>query len=222
MYTTSYLYKYRIPILLTYILNPMIVPPVALVLVSFHTGASEQDIITVLSRSMGLYFFTPGAMLYFLRRAGFIRSFEVRTRRNRLIPLLGGMVITVAAIPIVSADVGPATEFVFAVAASFAMVTFAAAIVTLRIKLSLHVTAYTGLFVLLVWLAIFIPPGRENVFIISPVLACASLLLVLIVVWARICSGAHTIREVGTGIIFGLTSTAAALYLVRSVLPMTS
>ncbi len=206
--------------MLAYVLNPLVVPPVALGLLAVHAGADDGAMIWIVSSATGMYVVLPGLMLFFLKRAGHIQSFEIRNRPERMLPMIGGIGFSLAAIPVVSLGAGAATELVALVASCLSVAAITAAIVTLRIKLSLHAAAYVALTVLLTWIAIFVPPAPATALAVGQEMVIASFFLIPVVVWGRLKSRAHTGVEIAAGIVFGLVAMSLSLYIVQMVRPL--
>ena len=205
--------------MLAYWLNPLIVPPVALGLLGVHTGADQASMIWIVSMATTIYIVLPGVMLYLLRRAGRIQSFEIRNRSSRITPMMGGVAFSLSAIPLVSTHAGASSQLVTLVATCLFIASLMAALLTLRQKLSLHSASFSGLFVIVTWLFLFVPPATGAWFFVDPGLTVVSLLLIPVVAWSRLRTSAHTPAEVVTGIVFGLVTITVSLYILGPVWP---
>ena len=73
---------------LSYFLNPLVFPPVAFSLVSWHFGAPAAEALWVLGVSLAFFCVVPLLALLWMVRAGRAATIEIRDRTGRRTPLL--------------------------------------------------------------------------------------------------------------------------------------
>ncbi len=209
--------------LLSYVINPLVLPPVGFGLILWHFGASGQEIALIVAVSLVFFCLIPLAYVVSMIRRGEAESLEVRERAGRLKPFLVG--ITSYAIGmVVMALVGTtAVPFLVALALIYPINTAILLIVNLRWKISIHMTSLAGFVSILLFVSLTVwrdlPPDTEAVL---TVLTVAPLLILLpLLMWARVRVGAHTPGQVFAGAVFGLVVPIIELSIIVRALGLT-
>jgi hypothetical protein len=213
---------FRAASIVSYVLNPLVFSPIGFALIHAHFGARWTDVAATFGVSLAFFCLAPLAYLLWMVRHGEAATLEVRDRRLRARPLLVGMACYVAGTLALSATLdGPARPVVLAYAALFPLNTAAILLVTLRFKMSIHMTSLAGFVVGLLFVALapwpHVPAG--TVLRLPPELALALAPLIPLLAWARVRSRAHTPAEVAVGTAFGLVVPILELAAIFHLLP---
>ena len=204
-----------IALVTTYAVNPFILPPVFLLLVRTSLGAVDRQ-LTVLVVATVFYFVLPVALLIVLRRMDLVDSIEVRSRRKRSLPYAAGIALSTLAIPALWLA-SNRNGFIAALMSVFAVNLVLLFLINRRTKISVHAAGISGL-AALAWFLFLLRSGISDAG--SPLSAdhVAFLsALVLLVCWSRVRLGAHTVREVSVGTVFGFCITLAELFVLYRV-----
>jgi len=199
--------SYRLANALSYILNPLVLPPVAFALIDAHFGAGLLEVAWTFGVSLAFFCLVPLLYVLGMIRMGRTESLEVRDRSARLEPLLVGMAsYAIGALLLWRVVDGPALPLIVAFAALFPINTVVILLVNMRWKISIHMTTLAGFVGVLLFTALTVwrdlPTGIEaalTVATVGPLLALVPLLM-----WARVRVGAHTLGQVWAGAAFGL------------------
>ena len=196
------------------VVNPLILPPFLLILLAY-VMETPPSVVWKLGLVGGLlYFILPLVYIALLLKHGKIESIEARNQSNRSGPLWVGVLLLVVAIPGVWLVTNEVSSIFSLVAVLFAVNGLVIAFVTPSFKISIHSSGMAGFvsipFVLelLNWIPAF--PGGNGVFI-------GSLIFVGLVGWARVFSGAHTLKQVIWGSGLGLLLPALEIALLAKV-----
>ena len=213
---------YRLASAVSYILNPLVFPPVAFTLIDAHFGAGPVQLLWTFCVSLTFFCLVPLLYVVGMIRAGRTESLEVRDRASRLGPLLVGIgSYAVGALLLWRTVEGPALPLIVAFAALFPLNTAVILLINLRWKISLHMTSLAGFVSVLLFTALTVwrdlPAGIEAALTLATV--GPLVLLVPLLMWARVRVGAHTPGQVVAGAAFGLFVPLAELWaLVYGVL----
>lgn len=211
---------YRAANLLSYVINPLILPPVGFGLILWHFGASGREIALIVAVSLVFFCLVPLAYVISMIRRGEAESLEVRERAGRLKPFLVG-ITSYAVGMIVMALVGTtAVPFLVALALLYPLNTAILLLVNLRWKISIHMTSLAGFVSILLFVSLTVwrdlPPDTEAV--LTALTVAPLLVLLPLLMWARVRVGAHTTGQVAAGAIFGLVMPVAELFVIVRVL----
>jgi hypothetical protein len=207
---------YRVANAVSYVLNPLALPPVGFGLVQWHFGAGVLEIAWTVVVSAVFFCFIPLLYLLGMVREGRAESLEVRDRGRRLRPFLFGVGSYLAGIAVLGATVRTALPLLVGIAATFPVNTLLIVLINTRWKISVHMTSLAGFVSLLLFVALTVwrdlPPGAEAALTAASV---APLLLLLpLLMWARVRVEAHTPGQVLAGALFGLLVPFAELYVL--------
>lgn len=213
-------YGYHAANVLSYFLNPLVLPPVGFGLILWHFGAPAGEIAWIVAVSLVFFCLVPLAFVIWMIRRGEAESLEVRRQDRRLKPFLVG-IISYAVGMIVMATTGTtAVPFLVSLALLYPINTAIIVLINLRWKISVHMTSLAGfvsilLFVsMTVWRAL--PPATEAV--LTAVTVAPLLVLLPLLMWARVRVEAHTPGQVAAGALFGLVVPVVELWVIVRVL----
>lgn len=208
---------YRLANAVSYVLNPLIFPPVAFALLDAHFGAGPVEVAWTFGVSAVFFCLVPLFYVLGMVRTGRAESLEVRNRERRLKPFLVGIAsYTVGAVLLAVTVEGPALPLIVAFAALFPVNTAVLLLINLRWKISIHMTSLAGFVSVLLFTAVTVwrdlPTEAE---VALTVATTAPLLLLLpLLMWARVRVSAHTAGQVFAGAAYGLLAPLVELYLI--------
>ncbi len=203
---------------ITYIINPLILPPILLSIVCAKltlTGAQTATIIT-----LSIIFFALIPFVIILRVAethGGV-SIELRQKELRLAPYLVSIASDFVVLALVHTLARPVPKLITSLLLCYALNAVILFLINTRFKISLHMASITGfvsmtLFILLEKEAIL--AGGTTQLVLAIILG---VLATPIVVWARLHLRAHSRPEVIAGTVFGLTVPYALLYFLERII----
>jgi hypothetical protein len=211
---------YRLANALSYFLNPLVLPPVSFGLVQAHFGASAAEVAW--TAAVSLVFFCAVPLLYVIGmvRRGEAESLEVRAQGMRTRPFVVGILSYAIGLVVLALTVRTALGLIVSMAALMPLNTAMMALINLRWKISIHMTAMASFCSVLLFAALYVTPevwralpdpweARLTVASVAPLLA-----LIPALMWARVRVGAHTTRQVLAGALYGLIVPFAELYLL--------
>ncbi len=197
---------FRAARVVSYLLNPLVFPPIGLALVHAHAGPSAAGAVLGGLATLGLgavfYCLVPLAYIVRLVRSGQAESLEVRDRFVRLRPLAVSIAsYAVGAVALAATVDGPARPLILTFAVFFPLNTIGLLAITRRWKISLHLSSLAG-FVAVQGYAVWTLPAA-GVLTLSTASVALLLPLVPLLMWARVRSGAHTPAQVVAGAAYG-------------------
>ena len=206
---------YRAANAVSYVLNPLVFPPVAFALIAAHFGAGWREAAWTFGVSLAFFCLLPLFYVMGMIRRGRTESLEVRERSARLEPLLVGMAsYAVGALLLWATVEGPALPVIVAFAALFPVNTALILLINTRWKISLHMTSLAGFVGVLLFTAMTVwrdlPAGVEAALTVATVVPLVP--LVPLLMWARVRVGAHTVGQVVAGAVFGLVVPQVQLW----------
>ncbi|GAB5535523.1 MAG: hypothetical protein Rubg2KO_17720 [Rubricoccaceae bacterium] len=211
---------YRVANAVSYVLNPLVLPPVAFALLDAHFGARGLEVLWTFAVSAVFFCLVPLFYILGLVRRGRAESLEVRQRESRLGPFLVSLVSYAIGAVLLGLTVdGPARPLILAFAAIYPINTVVLLLINTRWKISLHMSGLAAFVGVLLFAALTVwrdlPDGLEAALTLATV---APLVLLLpLLMWARVRVGAHTTGQVIAGTAFGLVVPLVELYLVVHV-----
>ncbi len=202
---------------LTYLINPLIFPPVIVTLAAAHAGASSGTLWWVAISSGILYFLLPVGVLAYLMIRGRIQSFEVRVRKRRILPLFIGFGLALAAIPVIEIGAGESRDLVGWITGCFATNILILLLITRAWKISLHVAGVAGLTAFLWWIASHIVAADPSSIQLTISGSLATFVLIPILMWSRVRVKAHSVAQVVAGAVLGAVIPLTELYVLQAL-----
>ncbi len=198
---------YRLANAISYLLNPLIFPPIAFALIDAHFGAGRAEIAWTFGVSGVFFCLVPLFYVLGMVRAGRAESLEVRSQERRLSAFLVSLAsYVVGALLLWRTVEGPALPLIVAFAALFPINTALLLLINLRWKISIHMTSLAGFVGVLLFTSLTawrdLPAGVETA--LTLVTVGPLVLLVPLLMWARVRVEAHTVGQVWAGAAFGL------------------
>lgn len=208
---------YRMANAVSYILNPLVLPPVAFALLDAHFGARGLEVLWTFSVSAVFFCLVPLFYILGLVRRGRAESLEVRQRERRLGPFLVSMVSYALGTALLALTVdGAARPLIVAFASIYPINTVVLLLINTRWKISLHMSGLAAFVAVLLFAALTVwrnlPDGVEVALTLATV--GPLVLLLPLLMWARVRVGAHTTGQVIAGAAFGLVVPLIELYTV--------
>lgn len=194
-------FGYMLASVISYIVNPLILPPILFVCVLFHFGAGSGEIWQTVAISA--FFFAVIPLLYLVLAVyrGEIETLEVRTREHRFRPLMVGIVAYALGVLVLFLTVDTARSLITLLAVIYPVNGVLVTLITLRWKISVHMSGLAG-FVASLFYLYTMQVGSDKVVPGSVLFMLIALIPILM--WARVRSGAHTFAETVGGTLFGL------------------
>lgn len=207
---------YRIASTLSYLINPLILPPIGFGLVLWHFGAGAPEIRDAVGIGLVFFFLIPLVYVAVMVRRGKAATLEVRHRSARTRPFLFGITSYSVGVLFLWMTLETARPLMLAIAAIYPINTALVAMINLRWKISVHVASVAGFLAGLIFVA-RMPWDVPTLGVLTMTSVAPSLLLIPLLMWARVRSGAHTPGEVAAGSVFGFGVTLLQLVVAVSV-----
>jgi hypothetical protein len=213
-------HAHRLATALSYLLNPLILPPLSFALVQAHFGAEWTEVVWTAVVSAVFFFLVPLLYVIWMVRRGVAESLEVRSREMRTRPFIVGIVSYAVGLIVLALTVRTALPLIVALAALMPINTAVMTLINLQWKISIHSAGLASFCSALLFVAVYVTPelwstlpaGWEAFLTVASV---ATLLpLVPLLMWARVRVGAHTPRQVLAGALYGLTVPFLELYAI--------
>jgi membrane-associated phospholipid phosphatase len=215
---------YRLANAVSYVVNPLVLPPITFGLVQAHVGAGAAEIALTAVVSVVFFVLLPLAYVVWMVRRGEAESLEVRAQGKRTRPFLAGVASYAVGLTILWYIARSTPDLVIAIAALMPANTLVMALINLRWKISIHVTAIASLCSALAFSALCVAPGAwplppaERGGLLDFGTVAMVLPLVPLMMWARVRVEAHTPRQVLGGALYGLLVPFAELWAIGSAL----
>ena len=198
----------------SYVVNPLVLPPLVYGLVLAHIGASAGDV--ALGAGIGGVFLGVVPLLHvgWMRYRGEVRSLEIRDRRKRTEPFVVSLAATLAALFAVGALDVQGGRLIAALLGCHFLNTVLLLGITRWWKISVHCASMAGALGTLVFVWAHVPGSTPDTPLYGGGILGTGVILVLLLLWARVRSRAHTLGQATAGTVLGLV----APYLELSVL----
>jgi len=203
--------------LVSYVVNPLILPPLVYAMVLAHMGASRIDVLW--GAGIGLVFLALVPLTYvgWMRLQGRIESLEIRDRSKRTEPFLVVLGAGLAALGMVLGIEITGQRLLAALVGCHVLNTVVLFLITTRWKISVHCASVAGAEATLGFVQSHVPGTVLSPAVVGNGVLAGGAVLVGLVLWARIRSRAHTFWQAGAGAGLGLVSYAELLILARFV-----
>lgn len=171
--------------------NPIVLVPIFFAWVLLDAGWPTRAVLDAVLLSTLFLSIAPVLVIVWMVRTGRAETIEVRARSHRGSPFFVAFLGGCAALGwslLVDWPTGPLFE---PLVGCFIVNTVLLAAVNTRFKISLHAASVAGFVSMAAWLATGVVPAL-------------AIVLVPLVMWSRVQTGAHSLREVVAGATYGL------------------
>ena len=207
---------YHVANVLSYVFNPLVLPPVGFGLILWHFGAPGAEIAWVVGVALVFFCLIPLAYVIRMIRRGEAETLEIRRRESRLKPFLVGITSYAVGMVVMATTGTTAVAFLVALALLYPINTALIVLINLRWKISVHMTSLAGFVSILLFVTLTVwrdlPPATEVV--LTAVTVTPLLVLLPMLMWARVRVGAHTPGQVVAGALFGLVLPVVELSII--------
>ncbi|MEP0546634.1 MAG: hypothetical protein ABJF88_06870 [Rhodothermales bacterium] len=214
---------YHVANVLSYVFNPLVLPPVGFGLILWHFGAPGTEIAWVVGVALVFFCLIPLAYVIRMIRRGEAETLEIRRRESRLKPFLVGITSYAVGMVVMATTGTTAVAFLVALALLYPINTALIVLINLRWKISVHMTSLAGFVSILLFVTLTVwrdlPPATELV--LTAVTVTPLLVLLPLLMWARVRVGAHTPGQVVAGALFGLILPVVELSVIVRALGLT-
>ena len=188
----------------SYVLNPLILPPVLFATVVSLAGGEIGEVFA--AAGLTLFFFALVPLIPMIRetRARPESTLELRDRLRRTGPYATGVVSYLVCIPALRVMNLPPPEILLGMVICFIINGILLMVINLSWKISLHVSTIAGCFSILGFVMIRLLATAENWGRLGmAVLLTIAVSFTTLVMWARVRDHAHSVSQVVAGAIFG-------------------
>lgn len=184
-------------------INPIVLVPIFFAWVLAGAGWPTRAVVDAVLLATLFLSIAPVVLIVWMVRTGRAETIEVRTRSHRTGPFLVAFLGGITALgwsAVIDWPTGPLVEPLLG---CFLLNTALLAAVNTRFKISLHAASVAGFVSMAAWLSVAV------------VIPALSTILVPLVMWSRVHTGAHTLREVVAGAAYGLTIPIVELEMLQ-------
>jgi hypothetical protein len=202
----------------SYVVNPLILPPLVYGLVLAHVGAPVEDVAT--GAGIGAVFLgvLPLAHVGWMRVRGEVDSLEIRDRSKRTEPFLVVLGASLAALLLVGGLDVTGRWLLAALLACHLFNTALLLVITRWWKISVHCASVAGALSTLAFVRYHVPGAVMDGAVLGPAVLGVGLVVVPLLLWARVRSRAHTVAQATAGTGLGLVAPYAELLVMLPVL----
>jgi hypothetical protein len=202
----------------SYVVNPLILPPLVYGLVLAHVGAPASDVAA--GAGLGAVFLglIPLAHVGWMRLRGDVDSLEIRDRSKRTEPFLVVLAAGVAALLIVGGLDVRGRWLLAALLGCHLLNTTLLMGITRWWKISVHCASVAGAVATLAFVRYHVPGALMDTALLGRAVLGVGLLAVPLLLWARVRSRAHTLEQATAGTMLGLVAPYVELLAVDAVL----
>lgn len=191
---------------ISYVFNPLVLPPALFALVVWYAGGIGRDVVVVVLIALVFFTLLPLIPMVIAVRAKPGSTLELRDRFQRTIPYAAGIGSYLVCIPVLAYAGLPATKLLIGMMICFVLNGALLLAINLFWKISLHVATIAGcLSILIVALKRYIPNGNGAISAELGGLIVAAGCGIALMMWARVRDNAHSTGQVVAGAIFGIT-----------------
>lgn len=200
----------------SYVVNPLVLPPLVYGLVIAHVGAPVGDVAT--SAGIGAIFLGLLPLLHvgWMRLRGEIDSLEIRDRSKRTEPFLGVLGATLTALLLVGSIELHGRLLLLALLGCHLLNTTLLFGITRWWKISVHCASVAGAVATLAFVRYHVTGTVLTTAPLGDTVLAVGLALVPVLLWARVRSRAHTLGQATAGTVLGLVAPYLELYVLVS------
>ncbi|NNE36112.1 MAG: hypothetical protein HKN13_12795 [Rhodothermales bacterium] len=189
---------------ISYVLNPLVLPPVLFAGVVWLAGAEPSSVLIAAGITLVFFAVVPLVPMIIAVRARPGTTLELRDRLQRTVPYAVGIGSYLVCIPILKAAELPAQQVLVGMMVCFILNGALLMVINLFWKISLHVSTLAGCFSILAYVvAALISPEYVRVDLPIGAVLLAAALFTGTLMWARVKDEAHTVSQVLAGAAFG-------------------
>lgn len=203
--------------LVSYGVNPLILPPLVYAMVLAHVGASRIDVLWGAGIGLAFLALVPLAYVGWMRSQGRIESLEIRKRSKRTEPFLVVLGAGLAALGTVLGIEITGQRLLAALVGCHVLNTVILFLITTQWKISVHCASVAGAVATLGFVHSHVPGIVLSPAVVGNGVLAGGAVLVVLILWARIRSRAHTFWQAAAGAGLGLAPYAELLTLARFV-----
>jgi hypothetical protein len=209
---------FAVATIVSYVVNPLIFPPLVYGLVLAHVGAPAEDV--AVGAGIGAVFLglVPLAHVGWLWRQGAVDSLEIRDRRKRTEPFLVVLGAALAALVLVGGLDIAGRRLLVALLACHLLNTALLLGITRWWKISVHCASVAGALGTLAFVRYHVPGALMDGAVVGRAVMGVGLVVVPLLLWARVRSRAHTPTQAVAGTVLGLVAPYVELGLMLPVL----
>jgi len=202
----------------SYLVNPLVLPPLVYGFVLAHVGAPATDV--AIGAGVGTVFLGLFPLLHvgWMRLRGDVGSLEIRDRRKRTEPFLGVLGATLAALLLVGSINLHGRPLLLALLGCHFLNTALLLGITRWWKISVHCASVAGAVATLAFVRYHVAGTVLATDPLGGTVLAAGLVIVPLLLWARVRSRAHTLEQAMAGTLLGLAAPYLELYLLVSLL----
>jgi len=199
----------------SYLLNPLVLPPVVYGLALRHVGASGDDVAVGVGIATVFLSVVPLVHVGWMRWRGAIDSLEIRDRRRRTKPFLSGLGASLAAFFLVlGATELTGRALLAALLGCHVLNTLLLFGITIRWKISVHCASMAGAVSTLAFVGAHVPGELLNTSVGVGLVMGGGGILIAVLLWARVWSRAHTLGQAAAGTALGLAAPYLELFVI--------
>lgn len=198
----------------SYVVNPLVLPPAVYGLVLGHVGAPTREIVTGVGIAAFFLGVVPLAHVGWMRWQGRVSSLEIRDRRKRTEPFVGVLGAGGAALGAILAVQEVGRGLLVALVGCHLLNTGLLFLITMRWKISVHCASVAGALGTLLYVRMHVPGTLLRTGAVGEAVLAGGVVLVPLLLWARVRSGAHTLGQATAGTAMGLVAPYAELYAI--------
>ncbi len=201
----------------SYVANPLVLPPVVYGTALAHVGAPPLDVGKGVGIAVVFLVLMPLAYVGWMRAQGHVASLEIRDRTKRTGPFLVVLGAGVAAFAAVLGTELVGQRLLAALVGYHVVNTGLLGLITMRWKISVHCASVAGAVATLAFLSVHVPGRVLRPEAVGHVEWMGGIGLVVLVLWARIRSRAHTPSQAVAGTVLGLAPYLELLAVARTL-----
>lgn len=201
--------------IVSYTVNPLVLPPLVYGVVLAHVGAPSSDI--ALGVGIGTVFLSiiPLAHVGWMRLRGDVRSLEIRDRYKRTEPFLVVLAATLAALLVARSFELQGRVLVLVLLGCHFLNTLFLLVITHWWKISVHCASVAGAVGTLAFVHVHIPGRVMGPGLLGQVVLGAGFVVVPLLAWARVRSRAHSMGQAIAGTGLGLVAPYVELWVLN-------
>lgn len=202
----------------SYVVNPLVLPPLVYALVLGHVGAPASDIVA--GAGIGAVFLgvVPLGHVGWMYARGTIDSLEIRDRNKRAKPFLVVLGSTLAALALVGRINLQGDTLLALLLGCHFLNTVLLLGITQWWKISVHCASVSGALATVAFVRYHVPGAVLDAPMVGRTILGIGTILVLLLLWARVRSRAHTVEQAVAGTVLGFVAPYLELYLLITVL----